>query len=184
MCLIKIKKKIFSKIQREIKKKILRSIRFQYNFRGIKILLDICNKENDLVQKFLFISLQDVSKMRIKKIVKTLCDIETQGTFTKPRLTMFNGKLVVMQLISHNATLAAIWKSVLREDNTLSYCECRIISYCDTLRRRYVWVYRWYISAGLFNPLLSLSNHFFIPTLIFNPQLSYFSLSLSLFLLV
>ena len=87
----------------------------------------------------------------------------------EPRLTMFNGKLVVMQLISHNATLAAIWKSVLREDNTLSYCECRIISYCDTLRRSYVWVCKWHISACLFDPLLSLSNHFLIPTLIFNP---------------
>lgn len=100
----------------------------------------------------------------------------------EPRLTMFNGKLVVMQLISHNATLAAIWKSVLREDNTLSYCECRIISYCDTLRRSYVWVCKWHISACLFDPLLSLSNHFLIPTLIFNPrpQLSYFFFTLFL----
>lgn len=82
---------------------------------------------------------QTVRKWRLRinrsAMKKSRPDIETQRAFrlTARWLTMFNGKLVVMQLISRNAMLAAIWKSVLREDNTLSYCECRIISYCNTL---------------------------------------------------
>lgn len=96
----------------------------------------------------------------------------------EPRLTMFNGKLVVMQLISHNATLAAIWKSVLREDNTLSYCECRIISYCDTLRRRYVWVCKWHISAC--STLSFLYPIIFLFLLLFSILILSFHISLSL----